>query len=465
METPTRCRARACVLVPALVLACREPAAVPPEPETGSSSGAEPEEGTSGETPPELPLGCGNGVLEDDEECDLGFANAADGACTPECALPRCGDGLLAADETCDEGEANGGPTCSETCTRPTRLRWSTTIGSTTHGWDLAVAMVPVGEGSVVVARYMDEESSRVVLERHDPDGSRPWSRPLEGPLRHYGLSAHLVPTADDGVLLSIFADEEGVEGSERVELRRLDEQGELRWRHVVVADALGQPVTGHVTTAGSQVVLAAVLEVGVDDYQTRIVRLDDEGTVLRERMVDETLRSVVGASDGGLFAHGSGRLMGWDADDALQWSVLTSPLGTVSLALDGQDRPVIARHDISGARLLQAYSADGQLRWEAELELLPRALAVGPDDALAVAGTADAEPMGLPTNSDLGLETFDADGTRRWLERIDGPGHGEDAAEGVAITANGMIWVCGDVSVPFEERDAWIGRFGEELR
>src|SRR5690606_8164269 len=106
-----------------------------------------------------------------------------------------------------------------------------------------------------------------------------------------------------------------------------------------------------------------------------------------------------------------------------------------------------------------------GQLRWEAELELLPRALAVGPDDALAVAGTADAEPMGLPTNSDLGLETFDADGTRRWLERIDGPGHGEDAAEGVAITANGMIWVCGDVSVPFEERDAWIGRFGEELR
>lgn len=468
MRNPRR-GALALLLGPGLLLACQgDPPATAPGPDDsdGSSSGGD-ESGSSDDGAPEIPAGCGNGIVEADEACDLGFANAQDGACTPECTVPRCGDGRLAPDEACDEGEDNGGPTCTAACTRPTRLRWSTALDGDVHGWDLAVSMAPVADGAVIVTRSMEhaEGSWQALVERYEADGSRPWSTPLDGPLRYYGGSTQLHPAADGGVLLSVFADEVDVEGSDRMELRRIDAAGQTRWRHVVTTTALGRPLTGHVTTAGSQVVLTVALEVDDDDYQTLVTRLDDDGAILHERTVDQILRYTAGTTDGGFFAHGSGRLMRVSPDDQVQWSVTTTPMGSVSLAIDDQERPIIARRDPSGARLLQAYDADGRLRWETPLGLAPRGLFVGPDGAVAVVGTVDADPMGLSTNVDLGVETFDATGGPRWLERVDGPAHSEDSAEGVAIATDGAVWAGGTVSVPFASRDAWIGRFEEDPR
>ena len=51
---------------------------------------------------------CGNGVVQDDEECDNGPSNAETGECTPDCILNVCGDGLLLGGvELCDEGNLN----------------------------------------------------------------------------------------------------------------------------------------------------------------------------------------------------------------------------------------------------------------------------------------------------------------------------------------------------------------------
>jgi cysteine-rich repeat protein len=454
--------ARGWLLGPALLLACQDPAAADPAEATDSSSGDG--SGTSDDAAPDVPAGCGNGIVEDGEACDLGFANAVDGACTPACALPRCGDGLPAPGEACDEGEANGGPTCSEACTRPTRLRWSTTVGGSAHGWDLAVAMVPVAEQAVVAALSIAGDPSQVVLERREADGTRTWSTTLVG-LRYYGLSAHLVAAPDQGVLLSIFADEAGVPLSERVELRRVDASGTTQWRHVVGAGASGRPITGRVTTAGDAVVLTTVLEAGQNQFQTLVTRLDHDGHVQHERMVAASLRTTAGAPDGGLFAHGSNALLRLDADDVLAWSVPAFAQGSAVLTVDHEGQPLLARRDASGARLLQAFTAQGRLRWQAPLELSPRALAVGPGGTIAVAGRADAVPAALPTNLDLAVETFDAAGAHRWLERVDGPGYGEDAAEAVAITPDEAIWAGGSMSVPFESRDAWLGRFEEDPR
>jgi len=67
-------------------------------------------------------IGCGDGTIQEPEECDLGENNADDGPCTAFCTLAVCGDGFVHADvEECDGGAANkegpdGKGGCSTEC-------------------------------------------------------------------------------------------------------------------------------------------------------------------------------------------------------------------------------------------------------------------------------------------------------------------------------------------------------------
>ncbi len=73
-----------------------------------------PEQGET-ETGEEL---CGNGTLDDDEECDDGDENGDDQACTSDCRMAICGDGLIQAGvEDCDTGVESAN--CDEDCTIP----------------------------------------------------------------------------------------------------------------------------------------------------------------------------------------------------------------------------------------------------------------------------------------------------------------------------------------------------------
>ncbi len=67
-------------------------------------------------------VGCGDGLLDEGEECDFGDANVADdygGGCSTACVvLPECGDGNVDAigDEECDDGNTNENDDCLNTC-------------------------------------------------------------------------------------------------------------------------------------------------------------------------------------------------------------------------------------------------------------------------------------------------------------------------------------------------------------
>lgn len=90
-------------------------------PMTTTSTSAEPE--TSSEAPSTTANGpeCGNGSIDDDEECDDGLDGNGDTRfCKSDCKLNVCGDGQLFVDwELCDEGEGNSndyGSLCDENC-------------------------------------------------------------------------------------------------------------------------------------------------------------------------------------------------------------------------------------------------------------------------------------------------------------------------------------------------------------
>jgi cysteine-rich repeat protein len=57
------------------------------------------------------PSVCGNGIVEEPEECDDGNASNED-LCTNQCRAARCGDGYVQPGEQCD------GPDCNEFCFR-----------------------------------------------------------------------------------------------------------------------------------------------------------------------------------------------------------------------------------------------------------------------------------------------------------------------------------------------------------
>jgi len=74
---------------------------------TGSTSG-----GTGGS------VTCGDGVVDEGEECDDGDANGDAKACHSNCLEDVCGDGLKGPTETCDSGEMNADDgLCRTDCT------------------------------------------------------------------------------------------------------------------------------------------------------------------------------------------------------------------------------------------------------------------------------------------------------------------------------------------------------------
>ncbi len=68
--------------------------------------------------PPEPPATCGDGAVDDGEECDDGGANSdtEPDACRTSCVLPWCGDGVADGGEACDDGTLFGGDGCTPLC-------------------------------------------------------------------------------------------------------------------------------------------------------------------------------------------------------------------------------------------------------------------------------------------------------------------------------------------------------------
>lgn len=439
---------------------CRDPA---PDEVMSATHGDDPSgsgSGPSAEPAPEIPEGCGNGRVEAGEACDLGFANAEDGACTPACGWPRCGDGFLAPDEDCDLGSANGGPDCTEACRIPSRLSWSAILSGSAHAQDQGFALAPMSDGGVVMVSDQRGEPVELVLDRYAADGTHLWTQVLDSTLRRNGRDAALVPTEDDGVLLAVHAEAFEGGGDDRVELRSLDPQGRPRWVYEVSTTAEGAPIRGTLARSGQEIVLSLSILPDEEPSFSRIVRFDPGGEVQSEREIEPNLLRLVAGPEGGFYAFADDQLMAFDGADQLRWAQDLNQLTPGELAVDSRWRVAATYRDPTGVRELRLFDRDGEPVWTAPLGTFSRGVAAGPDDVFAVVGTLDAEADELSTNTKIGVELFDQDGARLWIAGADGPGHGEDDGHGVAITGDGAVWACGDVQVPFEELDVWIGRF-----
>jgi len=63
---------------------------------------------------------CGNGEIENDEQCDLGPQLDDEGSCKTDCTLAYCGDGFAGPGEGCDDGNLIDHDGCTNACRLPT---------------------------------------------------------------------------------------------------------------------------------------------------------------------------------------------------------------------------------------------------------------------------------------------------------------------------------------------------------
>lgn len=136
---------------------------------------------------PWVPPGCGDGVLDADEQCDDGGANSdtTPDACRTTCRLPACGDAVTDAGEACDDGTPLGGDGCTPACevetgaleTEPNDTPDASQgfAGETTHGGlsadDVDCYSVDLAACGAVEAAIGGDCSSPATLSLHAPDG------------------------------------------------------------------------------------------------------------------------------------------------------------------------------------------------------------------------------------------------------------------------------------------------------
>jgi cysteine-rich repeat protein len=72
--------------------------------------------GGTADTGPSFDPICGDGIVEEPEECDLGELNDTGMYCTGECTSNVCGDGYVGPGEACDDGNLDNGDLCTSEC-------------------------------------------------------------------------------------------------------------------------------------------------------------------------------------------------------------------------------------------------------------------------------------------------------------------------------------------------------------
>lgn len=94
-----------------------EPTGAPTAEQTAAPTGA-PTEGHPIDAQTSAPTQCcGDGIVEGDEQCDLGPLNGITSNCTFNCTFPVCGDGIIhLSTEECDDSNLIDGDGCSSTC-------------------------------------------------------------------------------------------------------------------------------------------------------------------------------------------------------------------------------------------------------------------------------------------------------------------------------------------------------------
>jgi cysteine-rich repeat protein len=421
-------------------------------------------------------------------EC-VGEGGSSDGGDEPPAV--RCGNGVVEELEDCDDHNTVGGDACPALCVGPGTMLWQVTWDGPAHSEDKGYGIVIDEAGaSFYVAGFateeVDEGQDILLQKRWIEDGSLRWSRTARSDGRGNDNGENVALDLDGNPVIVGVAIGEATDGD--LFVRKYDPDGNELWSWVHDEQGLFDRAQGvGVTSTGGIVVVGNVSvmrDAGAFDSEVWMQPFAADGTPMGAPIV----RGTVGLDDEAVDADGdadgwlvTGRVEGqtgelgvwtarYDRDGMLRWeeSAGMDPLGYeqrgVGMGLDpmgGSATAGVLADDI----WVRRYDAFGTPGWTFTLNgpqsLHDEAADVGfaADGSYVVVGFVDFATDGF-ASADTWVRVFEPDGTERWTDVYDGPAHEIDKALAVTVDSKGSALVTGYQTVPGQARDVWMRRY-----
>ncbi len=329
---------------------------------------------------------CGDGRLDDDEQCDDGNDNNND-ACTNTCQLATCGDGYLQGSEQCDFGSNNNdagacttscewGPQCSvnEFYKLIPEHTLATDIEMRECGYILAA------ENSIdPMFSEFDHKGEFIQSKIIETAGNSNWYHPLQKSIK----------TSDGGYLVL------GISHYYQIFIAKLDQNYVLQWEQSI-------------DTSDDQITLVDVIE----DHEGNFVA---SGT--NNNYNDFLLYKF--SSDGSLIwrktlsALGGGDGIGYSIEQDEDHNYVVVGVKQHDIAIDAHGI-YVGKFDMNGNQIISKYLYDDPLK-----RYVARDFIINEDSSITIAGYVRENSISNPTDSLL-ITKFDTNYDPVWSRTIE---------------------------------------------
>jgi cysteine-rich repeat protein len=344
-----------------------------------------------------------------------------------------CGNGDLDDGEECDDENTIDGDTCTATCTLPVETVWQVSYNGSASNFDVFADAVIDGDGNIYVVgrERVTDEGANLLLRQYLPDGTEGWALSYNSEFNG-NEEGTAVALLDDGDFI-VHGIVETELGGEDLFVARIDGTTQaVEWEVIQDGPGMGpgdsddQEFGGDIAVDGDgNVYMTGSVRVGPLDWDLFTAKYDADGLELWQAQ-------YTGAFGGGDFANG----IVVDAEGT------TWVAGTEEVE-DGEVDGIVLAYDVDGMLL----DAEQQT-----LDFRPSAIEIDPDGNFVIVGT------GVPadTFNDIVVREYDSTWAESWTTNIDHQGSDEIAGLNLSVDSTGTVYVGGRARVNQEFFDAY---------
>ena len=414
-----------------LAFACGDD--VPQDPAGSSSSGTGPDT-TTAPTP-----ATGSGVTTD--ESSTGIEPTTTGLDSSTGPATECGNGMVEADEACDDNNVMNDDDCYSDCTIPYEILWTETEDA--GDIDFADHALFDAEGNLYVlgSTQVAGQGYDLWLRQYLPDGSEGWTYTYNDDVENQDEIGRHLSWHSSGDLLIVGRTETTATEDDILVMRLgIDDQVPV-WMDVYVGPGTGpEPIdqadfgNGIVGAANGDVLVAGTQRVDGQEYDTWLRRYDGDGVELWTQTYNNMMFNGSEFSD----------------------SVLEDSTGDIYL---------VGSTEVSQSTFelwVRKMDSAGVEIWTQQVANMTSTEArIDPMDNLVIVGVERDNP----NNANMWIAKYDPDFSVIASTQYDGPSGAFDIARGVAIDADGGIYVGGMVTIIGEQGNLWVGRYPSDLQ